>query len=102
MRCQTCAVATLIVRLGDDAYVEWSNTTDAPVSHVMTRSEALEHLRDEDALDSDDALRLLDRADTIGTSDPAVDLDVLLATNRAGPGESRLSPSEILQHYKRS
>jgi hypothetical protein len=68
----------------------------------MTRSEVLEYLREEEALDHDEALHLLDRSDATGTSDPAVDLDSLLATNRAGPGESRLSPSEILQHYKRS
>lgn len=95
-------MATLIVRLEEDAYVRWSNTTDAPVSYVMTRSEIVEDLQNEDALDRDEALNLLDRTDATGTSDSAVDLSVLLATNRAGPGESRLSALEILQQYRRS
>ncbi len=65
----------------------------------MTRSEATERLQAEEELGLGEALQLPDRADATGTSDPAIDLNVLLDTNRAGSDESRLSVSEILEHY---
>lgn len=93
-------MGTLLVRLTDDAYVKWSNTTDAPVSQVMTRGEALEALRNDDGFATDEVTRLLAQADATGTSDPALSLEALLGTNRAGKNEACLSLSEILAEYR--
>lgn len=95
-------MATLLVRLADDAYVKWSDTTDAPASHVMTKAEASDALQTDDGLASDEVERLIGQADTTGTSDPAVSLDALLATNRAGTNEESLSLSDILSEYRQA
>ena len=93
-------MAVLIVRLGDNQYVKWSNTVDAPVSCVLGRNELIRELESEDRLALSQAACLVDAADDTGTSDPAAPLDALLASNRAGPGESQLSLDEIVRQYQ--
>ena len=93
-------MATLLVRLADNAYVKWSDTTDAPVGHVMTRAEASNALRNADGLATDEVERLVGQTDTTGTSDPTVSLEALLAANRAGTHEESLSLDEILAEYR--
>jgi hypothetical protein len=93
-------MGTLIVRLGPDQYVKWSNTTDSPVSCVMDRAAVVEHLERDDHLTFSQADHLVVSADETGTSDPHVTFDELLATNRAGVDESCLSLSEILRQYR--
>lgn len=91
----------MIVRLGDAQYVKWSNTVDAPVSHVMTRTEMIHELEAHDRVPFSQAIHLLELTDQSGVSDPDVDFAALLATNRAGPDETRLELDEILEHYRR-
>jgi hypothetical protein len=93
-------VATLLVRLADDSYVIWSNTVDAPISAVMTRHTTESHLQAHEGLSPEEASALLSATDALGTSDPAVPLDELLRTNRAGRDERRLSLDELLQAYR--
>ena len=95
-------MATLIVRLGDNQYVKWSNTTDSPVSYVMSREEIIEHLEGADDLSFTQADHLLEIADRTGTSDPQLTLEGLVSTNRAGIDESALSVAEILVQYRAS
>jgi hypothetical protein len=93
-------VATFVARLGDDEYVIWSNTVDAPVTFAMTRTEVIEHMQSTDRLNFDQADHLVALPDTTGTSDPHLTLEDLLANNRAGVGESTLTLSEIRALYR--
>jgi hypothetical protein len=93
-------VATLLVRLAEDSFVTWSDTVDAPTSAVMTRHTAESRLQAHEGLSSEEASALLSGTDASGTSDPAVPLEELLRTNRAGPDERRLSIDELLQTYR--
>ena len=95
-------MGTFVVRLGDDQYVKWSNTVDAPVSPVLTRSELILFLEAEDQVTFSQAEHLLTLADHNGTSDPHTDLESLLATNRAGSEGQNLSIAEIIQDYRRT
>jgi hypothetical protein len=94
------SVATLLVRLAEDSYVTWSDTVDAPTSAVMTGPTAESHLQAHHGLSSEEASVLLSAADASGTSDPAVPLEELLRTNRAGRDERRLSLDELLEEYR--
>ena len=93
-------MGVLVVRLGNEQYVKWSDTTDAPVSFVMGREELMQHLESEDRVSFSQAARLLELADEMGTSDPDVKLQGLLDHNRAGPGERRLTTDEIVTMYR--
>lgn len=91
---------TLIARLDEDHYVRCSTTTDSPVGPVTTRDGILQTLRSDDQLTAaaaDDVLRCVDE---YGTSDPALSFDELLAGNRAGPDECRLTAAEIVERYR--
>lgn len=85
-----------IVRLAEDAYVEWSTVVDAPVSMLHTRDEAVCGWgRDR-----------VERADAHVTScvEPAFWYDSpeeFVAGNRAGPGESELSLDDLLHALRR-
>jgi hypothetical protein len=92
----------LLARLAENAYVIWSNTVDAPISHVMTRDETLRAVQVAEGLRLAEAKRLVEQADATGTSDPDVGLETLLASNRAGTDESRLSAAKILESYRRA
>ena len=87
-----------MVRLTEDAYVLWSNTTDAPASAVMTRDGMITALYTRCG-SQQGADALLQATDESGTSDPSVAALVLIENNRAGPGESRLTRTEILTAY---
>lgn len=95
-------MGVLVVRLGKEQYVKWSNTTDAPVSYVMGRDELVRHLESEDQVSFNQAVHLVAVADATGTSDPDVTLASLLSSNRAGPDERRLSVDEIVRQYRAS
>lgn len=90
----------LVVRLGEEQYVKWSNTTDAPVSYVTGRDELIRRLESDERLSFSQASHLLDVADETGTSDSAVDLASLLANNRAGEDERHLTVDEIVHLYR--
>jgi hypothetical protein len=92
-------VGTFVVRLAEDRYVIWSNTVDAPVSHVMDRDALVEHVT-ASGEPLERAQQLAELADEVGLSDPSTTLDAVLATNRAGSGESRLSVADILRQYR--
>jgi hypothetical protein len=92
----------IVVRLGADQYVKWSNTTDSPISHVMRRDEILDRLQSEDHMSFEQAKYLLDVVvDGSGTSDPGTDLETVLATNCAGSGGETLTIEEILSRYRK-
>lgn len=71
----------LLYRLADDAYVPWGGGADAPTGYVMTSREALdagfppERVRD------------------------AVDFATDGGFNRAGPGETCLTPEAMIEAY---
>jgi hypothetical protein len=93
-------VGTFVVKLQADAYVVWSNTVDAPVSPILDRPGLTRHLIDRLDISQDMAESLLRNADANGTSAPGVTLDEVIRTNRAGPGESRLTLAELLGKYR--
>ena len=88
----------MVARVAPGRYVVWSNTTDAPSSSILTREQALRLLREREAMEDADAL--IARVDEAGTSEPGVSVDDLLASNRAGPGERRLTLQELLAEYE--
>jgi hypothetical protein len=94
------AMGQLVVRLADDSYVLWSDTVDAPVSPVMPRIDLIGLLEAEHHMTWEGADALVEAADRSGTSDPARSLSDLLAGNRAGPGEARLTIEQLVRSYK--
>ena len=93
-------MAVLIARLGENKYVKWSNTTDSPVSNVMSKDDLIEDLESAEQLTFEEAMQLVQIANVAGTSDPNLGLESLVATNRAGPSEEWLSLDEIILHYQ--
>lgn len=96
-----------LVRLGEDAYVEWSSAVDAPVSWVMTREEAITFRMSGDRgfapaprIEAEGAVR---RADLFGHSiidGPRFDdARAAVRTNRAGPDETELTLEQIAARY---
>jgi len=55
--------------------------------------------RSRDGVSEERATHLVRTAVASGTSDPAVDLDEILRTNRAGPRETTLTVVELLRLY---
>jgi hypothetical protein len=92
-------VGDLILRLGHDQYVLWSNTVDAPVSWVMNRDRMIDKLEAEQGGNSEHIIELLTTVDRTGSSDLATPLAEVLAENRAGPSERWLSVEEIVQAF---
>ena len=88
-----------VLRLGEDAYVLWSDTVDAPISPVLAEADLLSHLRSHHGIDSAEASAAVQRAAAHGSSDPALPLADALATNRAGPDERHLTLDELLERY---
>lgn len=84
-----------IVKLADDTYVEWSTVCDCPASHVMTRDEALGLAGGQERVE---------RCDRNGTSfvDVAQSGPEYVAFNRAGPVDSCLTVTEMIEQYSRS
>jgi hypothetical protein len=97
---KTVAMGELVVRLDDDAYVLWSDTVDAPVSPVMPRTDLVGLLEAEYPMTWEGADALVEAANLSGTSDPARSLSDVLAGNRAGPGESRLTIEQLINSYR--
>lgn len=93
-----------IIKLADQAYVEWSTVVDAPTTYVLTRDEMLTHLNQNTfpmgKRTFQENEKRLQRADQTGTSFlDSTTRDQLLAGNRAGPKESTLTLEEILRDY---
>lgn len=95
-----------VVKIGEDRYLEWSTVVDAPISHGMSRDEMKQHLASQERVEEDLALeqaeRRLRRADETGTSsmDRTQTPETMMAYNRAGPRETRLSVEELIQRYR--
>jgi hypothetical protein len=81
-----------LIKLADDAYVEWSTVVDAPVSGVFTRSELIEQ----------DQADRIERCDKYGHSamwfGPQT-AEELIAGNRAGFQETALTLDEIIEQF---
>lgn len=79
-----------IVKLAEDAYVEWSTVVDAPVTDVFTKALAAKQWGEERVC----------RADANGHSFVDADPDHRFADfNRAGPHEEQLTIPAILRRY---
>jgi hypothetical protein len=61
----------------------------------------LGHLASKRQVSFAQAAHLLKSADIDGSSDPDATVAGLLANNRAGPGESRLTVDEIVRQYRK-
>lgn len=92
-------MSTLVVRLGEGAFVVWSDTIDAPVSSVLGRADLVEFLSHGADVAPAAAIAAVAAAELSGTSDPQRDLADVIASNRAGPGETHLEPEEIITAY---
>src|SRR5262245_2894012 len=92
-----------LVKLDDDAYVEWSTVVDAPVTHVVTRAETI-RWNQRQGCTLPEAQERTARTDKNGHSAmwfSPESTEQLIAGNRAGEGESELSLAEILEQYAR-
>ena len=89
----------LVVCLGEDSYVLWSDTVDAPVSPATGRSKMVSLLESEHHVAWDEADTLVRVADEGGTSDHGRTLAEVVRHNRAGPGESTLTLPELIRAY---
>jgi hypothetical protein len=95
-------VPSWIVKLADDAYCEWSTVVDSPVSHVLTREDALRRF------DHDRIARAEEYVTSVlpGPDDPHAGMlrpssaEAFVAGNRAGPGEIELSLADIIERYR--
>jgi hypothetical protein len=66
----------------------------------MNREALIGHLASDYQLALEQAQQLVEFADERGLSDPDTTFEAVLATNRAGVDESRLSVVEILRQYR--
>lgn|SRR5512146_363660 len=83
-----------VAKLAEDTYVEWSTVVDAPVTYIVTRTEAVDAWGQE----------RVDRADQKGTSIldgyPAGKTpEEIVLGNHAGPDETELTVQEIISAY---
>ena len=113
-------MASVILKLAEDKFVEWSTVVDAPTTSVMDLGELKEflqelHARNEGLMQEtnpkikamkQEIVRLqvqkrLDRVLQTGTSSliPDDSLAGYIETNRAGPQESCLTLAEIIELY---
>lgn len=90
-----------IVKLGGK-YMEWSTIVDAPVSWGMTKDEFRNYYREEYG---NNGLERLDermaRVEENGCSaqSPRLTASECVRSNRAGPGESKLTEEQIISVY---
>lgn len=111
----------IFVKLAEDKYVEWSGVCDAPTSSVLTfqdvedevyaveeRKHRREDLEDQSELGASirkavelSAEARLNRLRNTGTTSAVgTDLESILRSNRAGPGETHLKTAqEIIDTY---
>jgi hypothetical protein len=89
-----------IVRLADDEYVVWSTVVDAPVSFVLSAEEARLELAEMGYHYPEDVIERADRRMTSFVAPPYT-LDDLIGSNRAGPGETRITLHDIRRLYQR-
>ena len=87
-----------------DLYFLWSDVVDAPISNGMTEQQTRKVVVDRAGERARErAVRELDaqieRADKTGTSHRVRSLEDLLAGNRAGKGEKKLTADEIYEQY---
>jgi hypothetical protein len=96
------------LKLGDDAYIEWSEVVDAPVSYVMTREQAVkaasEYTITEEGVSRDLATgeARIARADETGTSytNTNSSAEEVISFNRAGPNETCITLAQMLEQYR--
>lgn len=83
-------------------YLEWSTIVDAPVTYGMALDDFRRYYRER--YGTEGAARLparLERVEATGCSAFNDSVDGLLATNRAGPDESKLNLEGVLDRYCR-
>jgi hypothetical protein len=89
-----------IIKL-DEYYLIWSSVVDAPVTYAFSLDELKEYIKDKYG---NEGLRhlpfRLKRVEVQGTSlHYNYTIDDCLSLNRAGPGETRYTKEEIIEHY---
>jgi len=84
-----------------DKYLEWSTIVDAPLTPGLTLEQLKEHIRDKYGSESLDRLpSRLERVEKYGTSMlEGISVGDLIAGNRAGENETRLTEDEIYERY---
>ena len=106
-------MASLVYKLGPDAYVEWSTASDAPESYVMGRAAMARRLLSQSARRHPREAALermvrqsveerIARADERGSSLYGAALGTpedLVASNRAGPNGEHLTLAAILERF---
>lgn len=93
-----------LIRLERDCkewFLEWSTIVDAPVTFGMSEAELLDHIRFK--YGNDGISRLPERLARVRRNGcsclPEMNLEDLLAYNRAGKGETTLTTDEIIDDY---
>lgn len=85
-----------IIKLGEH-YVDWSTICDAPLTRGMTREEIVQWYEDNETAHKAQQLPgRLARADATGTSSLNDTLKWLIASNRAGRDETRLTREQLV------
>jgi hypothetical protein len=101
----------LIVKLRDDKtntdyWMEWSTICDAPLTHGFSLAFFIKYYKEKYGTNGmEDLPDRLERVERYGCSDrldPENSLRSLIASNRAGKNEARLTLEEILDQYCRS
>ena len=84
-----------------DKYLEWSTIVDAPLTPGLTLEQLQEHIGNKYGLDRLKYLpSRLERVEKYGTSKlEGVSVADLIAGNRAGENETRLTEDEIYEQY---
>lgn len=94
-------MASLILKLPNDKYLEWSTGSDAPETLAMSREEFERYYGEEYGREGLERLPArLERADKTGCSSlDGMTLEDCISGNRAGPGESEITLNEIIKMY---
>lgn len=86
-------------RLAEDKYVIWSTIVDAPITYAQRREDMIALLSARNDNDWDWAVQAVAEADRNGANHGET-LKSVLAGNRAGPNEERLTLAQILEMYE--
>lgn len=89
----------IIIKL-ENKYLEWSTVVDAPVTYGMSLKEFKEYYKEEYGSNGmEDLPRRLQRVNKTGSSSMTESLGNLIAVNRAGENERRLTKKGIIKKY---
>jgi len=94
-------MAHLIMKFDDNLYCMWSTVVDAPITRLMSRDDLEQEYRDAyGKLAMHDFNDRMERVENSGCSSCITTKENIIANNRAGDDEQKLTETEIIEKFK--